>query len=321
MKYQKQTTEILERLNKTILGKEQTIRLLFMSLLSGGHVLLEDVPGTGKTTLANALSKALDLSFGRIQFTPDTLPSDVTGVSVYHMEKGEFSYRQGPIMNQLVLADEINRTSPKTQASLLEAMAEEQVSVDGTIYPLPQPFMVIATQNPIDFLGTYQLPEAQLDRFFMRLSLGYPDKEHELLMAHNYINNINQDKMPSLADAETLITMKEEAASVTIHPDIVKYIVSVTEATRENENLSLGASPRATLALIRASQSCAYLYGRSYVIPDDVQEVLYPVLCHRMVVSVEARMKKLGSDAVLREILRHIPVPVITKEALCGNAG
>lgn len=319
MHYQKQTTTILERLNQTILGKEQTVRLLFMALLSGGHVLLEDVPGTGKTTLANALSKALDLSFGRIQFTPDTLPSDITGVSIYRMDSGEFTFRQGPVMHQLVLADEINRTSPKTQASLLEAMAEGQVSVDGTIYPLPQPFMVIATQNPIDFLGTYQLPEAQLDRFFMRLSLGYPDNEHELLMAHNYIHNINQSELPSLADAETILAMRREAASVKIHEDIVKYIVSVTEATRGNEALALGASPRATLSLIRAAQSCAYLYGRDYVIPDDVQEVLYPVLCHRMTVSVEARMKKLTSEKVLQEILRHIPVPVIQKEALCGE--
>lgn len=320
MQYQKQTEAILERLNQKILGKEEQVRLLFMALLAGGHVLLEDVPGVGKTTLANALSDALHISFGRIQFTPDTLPSDITGVSVYHMDTGEFSYRRGPVMNQLILADEINRTSPKTQASLLEAMAEEQISVDGEIYPLPQPFMVIATQNPVDFLGTYQLPEAQLDRFLMRLSIGYPDKKHELLMAEGYLRSSWQkEKAQPLADADTIIAMKREAASVRIHPDIVNYIVSVTEATREDKNLSLGASPRATLALLRASQACAYLSGRAYAIPDDVLEVLYPVLCHRMIVSVEARMKKMTADRVLKEILLHIPVPIIKKEALCGE--
>lgn len=319
MQYQKQTTAILDRLNQTILGKEQQIRLLFMALLAGGHVLLEDVPGTGKTTLAKTLSAALELSFGRIQFTPDTMPSDITGVSVYQMSTGEFTYRRGPVMNQLILADEINRTSPKTQASLLEAMAEEQVSIDGTIYPLPQPFMVIATQNPVDFLGTYQLPEAQLDRFLMKLSLGYPDKENELKMAENYIHSAaGKEEYPALADAETILAMRKETSSVKIHPAIVNYIVSITEMTRTQSDLSLGASPRATLALIRAAQACAYLSGRIYVIPDDVQQVLYPVLCHRLIVSVEARMKKLTSEKVLKEILQHVPVPVLNKEALCG---
>lgn len=319
MQYQKDTAAVLERLNGTILGKERQIRLLFMALLAGGHVLLEDVPGTGKTTLAKTLAAALDLSFGRIQFTPDTLPSDITGVSVYHMATGEFTFRKGPVMNQLILADEINRTSPKTQASLLEAMAEEQVSIDGTIYSLPQPFMVIATQNPVDFLGTYQLPEAQLDRFLMKLSLGYPQKEQELKMAENYLHSSGrQTEMAALADAETILAMKRETASVKVHPAIIEYIVSVTEATRSQAELSLGASPRATLALIRAAQACAYLSGRNYVMPDDVQEIVGPVLCHRMLVSVEARMKKLTSENVLREILRHVPVPVLNKEALCG---
>lgn len=324
MQYQKYTEQILNRLNRVILGKESQIRLLLAALLAGGHVLLEDVPGVGKTTLAKALADVLDLSFGRIQFTPDTLPSDVTGVAVYHMNTGEFSYREGPVMNQLVLADEINRTSPKTQASLLEAMAEGQVSVDGVMHPLPEPFMVIATQNPIDFLGTYQLPEAQLDRFFMKLSLGYPDREHELLMAERYLKGAvektekGREKI-KIADAGIIQAMKEECASVYIHPELTEYIVSVTEATRRDGGFSLGASPRATLALLSASQVTAYLEGRSYVLPDDVQSVIYPVLCHRMLLSADARMKKLTGERVLKEILLRTPVPVLNREALCGK--
>ena len=325
MQYQGYTEQILERLNQVILGKERQIRLLFSALLSGGHVLLEDVPGVGKTTLAKAFAGVLDLSFGRIQFTPDTLPSDVTGVAVYHMNTGEFVYREGPVMNQLVLADEINRTSPKTQSSLLEAMAEGQVSVDGVIHPLPEPFMVIATQNPIDFLGTYQLPEAQLDRFFMKLSLGYPDREYELLMAERYLEGDYESadrggKVPEpLADAELIGRMKAECASLYVHPELTGYIVSVTEATRRDEGFSLGASPRATLALLRASQAAAYLDGRSYVLPDDIQSVIFPVLCHRMLLSADARMKKLTGEKVLKEILLRTPVPVLNREALCGK--
>ncbi len=320
MQYQKHIEGILARLNQVILGKEPQIRLFLMALLAGGHVLLEDVPGVGKTTLANALARTLSLSFGRIQFTPDTLPSDVTGISVYRRNTGEFSYRPGPVMKQLVLADEINRTSPKTQASLLEAMAEEQVSVDGTIYPLPKPFMVIATQNPIEFLGTCQLPEAQLDRFLMRLSLGYPEREYELLMAEKYLKNEDvSEVLPPLADAALIVEMQRECAAVFVHPELIAYIVSIVEATRSDPQFSLGASPRATLALLRTSQAAAYLAGRNYVFPDDLQSVLYPVLCHRMILSVEARMKKLTCERVLREMLLHIPVPVLNREALCGK--
>ena len=321
MEYQNYVAGIMDRLNQTILGKEQQVRLFLIALLSKGHVLLEDVPGVGKTTLAVTLAKTLDLSFGRIQFTPDTLPSDITGVSVYHMNSGEFSYRSGPIMNQLILADEINRTSPKTQASLLEAMAEEQVSVDGVIYPLPKPFMVIATQNPIDFLGTYQLPEAQLDRFFMRLSLGYPDKEHERAMARNYLEAKDNVKLGPLVNAKIIQKMQQEVERQFIHPDIVDYIVSIIEETRKQDTLSLGASPRATLALLRAAQGCAYVSGRSYVVPDDVKEVAAPVLCHRIMVSVEAHVKKLTADKIVKEILLHIPVPILQKEILCGKTG
>ena len=319
MDYQKYVDKVMERLNQRILGKEQQIRLLIIALLSKGHVLLEDVPGVGKTTLAVALAKTMDLSFGRIQFTPDTLPSDITGVSIYHLDSGEFSYRSGPIMNQIILADEINRTSPKTQASLLEAMAEGQVSVDGTIYPLPTPFMVIATQNPIDFLGTYQLPEAQLDRFFMRLSLGYPDREHERIMAKDYLDAKYQTNLEPLINQEIIQGMQQEVERQFIHPDIVDYIVSIVEETRKQDTISLGASPRATLFLLRAAQGCAYLSGRNYVLPDDVKEIAAPVLCHRIMVSVEARVKKITADKVLKEILLHIPVPVLSKEALCGK--
>lgn len=311
MKYIEEIDRIRVNMNSVLIGKEDKVELVLNAFLSGGHILLEDVPGVGKTTLANALARSLNVSFGRIQFTPDTLPSDITGVSIYNMQTGSFQYVQGPIMNNVILADEINRTSPKTQASLLEAMEEKQVTVDGKIYKLDDPFMVIATQNPIDFLGTYNLPEAQLDRFLMRISLGYPNKEQEIKIAQNFLSHKMLTSIGAVCSKEVVIKIKSEVENVYIDSDMIRFIVEITEATRSNEHLSLGASPRATLALIRSSQARAYLKGRDYVIPDDVQEVLYPVLCHRMVLSVEAKLAGQSTEAVIKNMMRNIKVPIL----------
>ena len=311
MKYLEIIDKVKENINGVLIGKEDKVDLVLNALLSGGHILLEDVPGVGKTTLANALARSLDVSFGRIQFTPDTLPSDITGVSIYNMQKGCFEYSQGAIMHNVILADEINRTSPKTQASLLEAMEEKQVTVDGKIYKLEDPFMVIATQNPVDFLGTYNLPEAQLDRFLMRISIGYPNTEQEKVMAQNFLNHKRLMSIEAICSRDIVIHMMKEVEQVFVDPDIISYIIEITEATRKNEQITLGASPRATLALIRSAQSGAYLKGRDYVIPDDVLEILKPVLCHRMVLSMEAKLSRQNMEDVLQNIVSKIKVPVL----------
>ena len=235
-------------MNRVFMGKEDVVDDLLVCLLSGGHVLLEDVPGVGKTTLAGVLARSVSCSFGRIQFTPDTLPGDVVGVSVYNMKTGEFEYRPGAVMNQILLADEINRTSPKTQASLLEAMAEGQVTVDGIVHTLPQPFMVIATQNPVEFLGTYPLPEAQMDRFMMRLSIGYPDREQEIRMAEAFLIGETPDRAQAVCSAEDVIRMKERAAGVEVSQALLGYMKDIVDLTRQEERFVLGASPRAMLA-------------------------------------------------------------------------
>lgn len=310
MKVQK----VMEELNKVIIGKEDRVKNVVITLLAGGHLLIEDVPGVGKTTLVNALAKCIDGSFGRIQFTPDTLPSDITGLSIYNMSKGEFVYTKGPIINNIVLADEINRTSPKTQASLLEAMEEGQISVDGRIYKIEEPFMVIATQNPIDFLGTYNLPEAQLDRFMMRISMGYPDKKEEAAMALDRMVGAEKLEVKPVITKEELLEIKKEVDKVRVHTDIINYVVDIVNTTRNNENFSLGASPRATLALLRAAKAKAYVEGRQFVIPEDIRELLEPVLCHRLVLSVEAKMKKQTTYEYLRQCVREVNVPVLTGE-------
>lgn len=311
MKYRETALAIMAEMNQVLIGKEDKVRLLMVTLLSGGHLLLEDVPGVGKTTMAKALKDAVGLSFGRIQFTPDTLPGDVLGVSVYQMDTGAFRYIEGSIMHQLILADEINRTSPKTQASLLEAMEEGQVTVDGICHPLPKPFMVVATQNPVDFLGTYNLPEAQLDRFSMRITLGYPDKEQEIRMAGLFLKGEKKKQRSPVADADALLCMKEEVDRIFIHQDLIAYTASIIQATRESEHLTLGASPRATLALLKAAQAEAYLNGRDYVIPDDIKILCEPVLCHRLILSMEAKMKKLTPWKALKEAMVQVPVPIL----------
>ncbi|MBR1931884.1 MAG: MoxR family ATPase [Lachnospiraceae bacterium] len=301
----------LERnINQVFVGKEEQVENSIICLLAGGHILLEDVPGVGKTTLALTLAKSMEGSFGRIQFTPDTLPTDVSGTSVYNMKTGEFHYQPGVLMNHIILADEINRTSPKTQAGLLEAMEEEQVTVDGVVHKLPRPFLVIATQNPVEFLGTYPLPEAQLDRFMMRLSVGYPDREQEIQMAKQFLKGQTPDKVGAVCQAKDILEMRTEVAAVTVKEALLDYMEDIVKMTREDTSLTLGASPRALLALVRASQARAYLKERDFVKPDDVKAVAMPVLEHRLVLSSESRIQKVHAGDILKSLIVKAKVPV-----------
>lgn len=302
--------KLTENINRFFVGKENVVENLLICMLAGGHVLLEDVPGVGKTTLALVLAKSIGCSFGRIQFTPDTLPTDVTGVSVYHMNTGEFTYQAGAVMNQVLLADEINRTAPKTQASLLEAMAEGQVTVDGVVHELPKPFFVVATQNPIEFIGTYPLPEAQLDRFMMRLSIGYPDREQEMKMAAQFIRGETVKQAQAVCQAEEMIVMQQEAAAVTVKESVLGYIEDIVCLTRLEERFVLGASPRAVLAMVRASQARAFLQGRDYVKPDDVKAVAMQVLGHRLALSSEAKIRREDKDKILKSLVVQAKIPV-----------
>ena len=302
--------KLRDNINQTFVGKEEVVDNVLICLLAGGHVLLEDVPGAGKTTLAKTLAKSVTCTFGRIQFTPDTLPSDVTGLSVYNMKTGEFEYREGVIMHQILLADEINRTSPKTQASLLEAMAEGQVTVDGRIYPLPTPFIVLATQNPVEFLGTFPLPEAQLDRFMMRLTIGYPGEEGELQMARNYLNGIDTDHVESVCNAEDILAMRKNVEQVHISDALLAYIRGVIEESRKEKRFVLGASPRAFLHLISTSRAHAYLDGRDFAKPDDVKAVTANTLHHRLQLTPEARLQKEDTDQVIRDMMYRVKLPL-----------
>ena len=308
------------QINRVLVGKEDVVENVLTCLLAGGHVLLEDVPGVGKTTLAKTLAQAVRCSFGRIQFTPDTLPSDVTGLYIYNRKTSEFEYREGPVMRQVLLADEINRTSPKTQASLLEAMAEGQVTVDGIRHPLPELFFVIATQNPIEYLGTFPLPEAQLDRFMMRLRVGYPSPEAELTMARNFLDNTGTAGTTAgsdtasapdggVCDASDVLRMRAEAAAVHVSDGVLNYIREMIDLTRTEKHLSLGASPRALLSLVRASQARAYLQGKDFVSPDEVRAVATNVLHHRVILSEEARMAGADIDEIITAIVRKAKLP------------
>ncbi len=299
-----------ENINHVFIGKEAVVEDLLVCLLAGGHVLLEDVPGVGKTTLAGVLARATSCSFGRIQFTPDTLPGDVSGVSIYNMKSGEFEYRAGAVMSQILLADEINRTSPKTQASLLEAMAEGQVTVDGVIHELPRPFMVIATQNPVEFLGTYPLPEAQMDRFMMRLSIGYPEREQEIRMAEAFLQGETPDRVQTVCSAAEVMEMKEAAASVSVSSALLAYMEDIVDLTRQEERFVLGASPRALLSLMRASQSRALVLGRDFVKPDDVKAVAMQVLLHRLVLATDAKLRKENAESILKRLILKAKIPV-----------
>lgn len=299
-----------DRISEVFVGKRELVDQVLVCLLAGGHVLLEDVPGVGKTTLARLLAASVGCDLGRIQFTPDTLPSDVIGTVIYQMNTGEFSYREGAVMHQILLADEINRTSPKTQASLLEAMAEGQVTVDGKVHPLPQPFMVIATQNPVEYLGTYPLPEAQLDRFMMRLSVGYPDNDAEIRMARNHLEGRMEEKLPAMLSAEDVLSAREEVKRLKVSDALLQYIRDIIELTRTESSFVLGASPRAYLALVSASQAKAYLEGRDFVKPDDVKAIAVPVLHHRLFLTSEAKIRGDKVDRLLEALILKARIPM-----------
>ena len=297
-----------ENINSLFIGKEDVVENLLICLFAGGHVLLEDVPGVGKTTLAGVLAKSIGCSFGRIQFNPDTLPGDVAGVSVYNQKTGEFEYRAGAVMSQILLADEINRTAPKTQSSLLEAMAEGQVTVDGEVHALPRPFMVIATQNPVEFIGTYPLPEAQMDRFMMRLSMGLPDRAEELAILEKYMDKEPLAELESVLTLEELATAREEAGRTFVHKCVQEYMVDIVEATRAGEQIVMGVSPRGNLALLRCAKAYAYLDGRDYVTPDDIKALAVPVLAHRVVLGYGSGGTE-NSRKWMEQLVAGIPVP------------
>ncbi|NNC74988.1 MAG: AAA family ATPase [Acidimicrobiia bacterium] len=296
-------------MENVIQGKRDVVELVVTCMLSGGHALIEDVPGVGKTVLAKSLARSIDCSFHRIQFTPDLLPSDVTGVSVWDRERSEFVFKPGPVFANVVLGDEINRASPKTQASMLEAMEELQVTVDGTTRALVQPFIVIATQNPIEHEGTYPLPEAQLDRFLMRLEVGYPARAKELEMLHTHGITSTYDTLEPVIHADDVVRMVDIARRIHVADVLREYIVDVVEATRSDPELLLGASPRASLFIQRAARTRAAVAGRDFVAPDDVKAVIHPVLNHRLILRPEAQMRGVGIDQVIDGIAQGVPVP------------
>jgi len=300
---------IVHNIERVIQGKRDVIELVLLCLVSEGHLLLEDVPGVGKTNLAKSLATSIECSFGRVQFTPDLLPSDVVGLTVWNRGENSFDFRPGPVFNNIVLADEINRASPKTQAALLEAMAEDQVTVDGVTYPLDQPFMVIATQNPIEHEGTYPLPESQLDRFLMRVSVGYPSPHAELEILDTHGDHDPFRDIGPVVNGEDVQRLALATRQVHVAPSLKAYLVDVAQATRRSSHLSLGVSPRATLALQRVAKARAAAEGRSYVLPDDVKALAVPVLAHRLIVTPEAQLQGISPADALAEVLRAVPVP------------
>ena len=299
---------------KVIIGKQNAVELIMVAILCRGHVLIEDVPGVGKTTLASALARSLDCSFKRIQFTPDITPSDVTGFSIANFKTGELEYKPGMIMSQIVLADEINRTSPKTQSSLLEVMEENQVSVDGVTYAVPQPFIVLATQNPVDFVGTYPLPEAQLDRFFMRVAIGYPTAEEEADILERYTSGARpMEELKPICTSADILRLQQEVDKVHAAREIRVYVSALAAASRTSTALQLGVSTRAAINLLRAAQAWALLDGRDFVKPEDIQAMAEPVLAHRLVLSPEARMRNMTAQRVLSNVMGAVQVPVKVK--------
>ena len=303
-------SKILNNMNRVIVGKEQVSKLILTTLLAGGHVLMEDVPGVGKTTFANVLAKSIDCKFTRIQFTPDTMPSDITGSSIYNYEQHKFEYFEGAIMSNIVLADEINRTSPKTQASLLEAMEEGRVSVDGKTYDLPAPFMVIATQNPVMQRGTYYLPESQLDRFMMKLTVGYPEKMEEVQIVKNMIEGITAATVLPVVTMQDIVMLKKQAEQVKISERLIEYAAECVRRTRTHELVQLGASPRALLAWVKAAKAYAYVEGREYVVPDDLKFLAPYVLSHRLIVAQHTTKERENEGEIVKEIIRKVSVPL-----------
>ncbi|GER81883.1 ATPase [Thermogemmatispora aurantia] len=300
---------VIRNVESVIVGKAEAVTFTLIAVICRGHVLIEDVPGVGKTVLTKSIARSIGCSFKRIQFTPDLLPSDITGVSIYNQKTGNFEFRPGPIMAQIVLADEVNRATPKTQSALLEAMEESQITVDGRSYPLPEPFMVMATQNPIEYEGTFPLPEAQLDRFMMNISLGYPSPADEINILNSQQHHHPLEDLQQIMTAEELLEIQKQIRAIHVDQSIREYIVAITNATRHHGNIYLGASPRGSLALFRAAQALAAIRGRSYVIPDDVKMMVKPTLAHRIIVTPAARVRSVTSSAILDEILQTVPVP------------
>lgn len=302
--------KLRENIQKVIIGKNEIIDLALIAMLCEGHILLEDVPGTGKTTLAKTIAASLGCSFHRVQFTPDLLPSDVTGIYYYNQKMQEFEFRAGPVFSQILLADEINRATPRTQSSLLEAMSERQVTVDIKTHSLPRPFLVLATQNPVELEGTFPLPEAQLDRFLMKVALGYPsvDEENNILVRFEQTDPL--DTLEQVVSAEEIVVMQQEVRLVKVEESVRNYIVNVCRATRDHEDIELGASPRATMALYRTCQAIAAINGRSFVIPDDVKTMTPYVLTHRLIVNPQTRLRGRRPEEVINEVVSTVPVPV-----------
>lgn len=301
--------QVIENLEKVVVGKRQSLELIVIGLLCQGHVLIEDVPGVGKTVMARSLARSLDCSFNRIQFTPDMLPSDVTGVSIFNQQKREFEFRAGPVIGQIILADEINRATPKTQAALLEAMEERQVTVDGVTHELPRPFMVLATQNPIEYEGTFPLPEAQLDRFLLRVRMGYPSISNEIRILEEQQLQHPIDALKPIVKTKDILGAIDDVKKIYVSPAIKRYIVELTGRTRQSDDVYLGSSPRGSLALFRTGQARAALMGRDHVLPDDIQEMAVSVLGHRILVGPAARLREVSADRIVREIVENLPVP------------
>ncbi|MCI8609791.1 MAG: MoxR family ATPase [Firmicutes bacterium] len=313
---QQLTNRILQETEKIIVGKREEIRQVWMAILADGHVLLEDLPGSGKTTLVKTMSKAMGCDAGRIQFVPDLLPSDVTGMMIYNQKTGEFQLRKGPVMTNVLLADEINRAIPRTQSALLEAMEERQITIDGQTYGLPKPFLVLATQNPVEMESTFPLPAAQLDRFFIKLSLGYPKPEEEVAMLANLGDRVPFEQVEAATSPEEILKAQEQAQQVYLADHVAKYIVAVVSATRSHGDLAMGASPRGSRALYKAAKVWAAMEGRDFVTPDDVKGVALPVLSHRILLTPEARYGGRNADAILQEILEEVPVGADRQEIL-----
>jgi MoxR-like ATPase len=305
-----QPKRLADQLGKVILGKADVLENLTVALLSGSHILMEDVPGVGKTTLAKALARSISGDFKRVQFTPDLLPADILGSSVYNPKDGSFTFKEGPVFTNILLADEINRASPRTQSSLLEAMSERQASIEGYTHALPQPFQVIATQNPIEFHGTYPLPEAQLDRFGMRLNIGYPSKEHELLVLFSQSHHHPLEDIAPIVDGKAVLELQTAVRAVRVERPIGRYLVDIADATRHHPSVRMGCSPRGVLSLFRIAQARAFVKGRDYVIPEDVKATAVPALAHRLALDTKAKYSGLQKEDVVREILDKVPVGV-----------
>ncbi len=303
---------IRQNIGHVLIGKPEQVDLMLLALLAKGHVLVEDVPGVGKTTLAAAFAKSLDLDFQRIQFTPDVLPSDITGYSTLAIDSGIQTFHPGPVMTHIVLADEINRCSPKTQSSLLEVMEERQVTVDGKTHPVPEPFMVLATQNPIEFAGTYPLPESQMDRFLLQINLGYPDQKEEVHILSHHLKPVRVEQLSAVASRKDIEALQQETDDINVLGPVLEYIAKIAQKTREHEAIALGMSPRASIALMRAARARACMLGRSFVLPDDVRHLAVPCLLHRLVFRSDSLRQDLDNRQILLELIHKVPVPAVS---------